>query len=64
MIAVTPGADPGTELRDAARAPLARLAGEGRLKVNVVKELPLAEVREAHRFVAENHASGKVVLLP
>ncbi len=59
-----PGADPGTEIRAAARAPLAHLAGEGRLKVRVVKELPLAEVREAHRFVAENHAAGKVVLLP
>jgi NADPH:quinone reductase-like Zn-dependent oxidoreductase len=30
----------------------------------VVRELPLAEVAEAHRFVAENHAAGKVVLIP
>jgi NADPH:quinone reductase-like Zn-dependent oxidoreductase len=59
-----PGADPGTELRNAARAPLAELAGEGKLKVRVVREFPLSEVREAHRFVAENHAAGKVVLLP
>lgn len=59
-----PGADPGTEIRNAARAPLAELAGEGRLAVRVVREFPLSEVREAHRFVAENHAAGKVVLIP
>jgi NADPH:quinone reductase-like Zn-dependent oxidoreductase len=59
-----PGADPGTELRNAARAPLAQLAGEGKLKVRVVREFPLSKVREAHRFVAENHAAGKVVLIP
>jgi NADPH:quinone reductase-like Zn-dependent oxidoreductase len=59
-----PGADPGTAIRDAARAELARLAGEGLLTVRVVREFPLSEVREAHRFVAENHAAGKVVLLP
>ena len=58
------GADPGTAIRDAARAELARLAGEGLLRVRVVRELPLADVQEAHRFVAENHAAGKVVLLP
>jgi NADPH:quinone reductase len=59
-----PGADPGTALRDAARPELARLAGEGVLKVRVVRELPLAEVADAHRFVAEKHAAGKVVLIP
>lgn len=59
-----PGADPGTALRNAARAPLAELAGEGRLQVRVVREYRLDQVREAHRFVAENHAAGKVVLLP
>ncbi|WGL53834.1 NADP-dependent oxidoreductase [Nocardioides sp. BP30] len=59
-----PGADPGTEIRNAARAPLAQLAGEGKLAVRVVREFPLSEVREAHRFVAENHAAGKVILLP
>lgn len=58
------GADSGAQIRDEARAPLARLAGEGRLKVRVVREFPLAQVREAHRFVAENHAAGKVVLIP
>lgn len=59
-----PGADPGTALRDAARAPLAELAGQGKVKVRVVREYPLAEVADAHRFVAEGHAAGKVVLIP
>jgi NADPH:quinone reductase-like Zn-dependent oxidoreductase len=64
LLGGAPGADPGIALRDAARPELARLAGEGALKVRVVRELPLAEVAEAHRFVAENHAAGKVVLIP
>lgn len=64
LLGGAPGADPGTELRNAARAPLAELAGEGRLKVRVVREFPLAQVQEAHRFVAEGHAAGKVVLIP
>jgi NADPH:quinone reductase len=59
-----PGADPGTELRDAARADLARLAGEGRLKVRVIRTFPLAEVAEAHRFIDGGHANGKVILVP
>lgn len=59
-----PGADPGTEIRDAARADLAELAGSGRLKVRVAKTFPLDQVADAHRFVSEGHAGGKVVLLP
>lgn len=59
-----PGADPGTELRARARTELARLAGEGRLKVVVTGTYPLAETAKAMAFVAEGHAGGKVVLLP
>jgi NADPH:quinone reductase-like Zn-dependent oxidoreductase len=59
-----PGADPGAAFRSAARADLVRLAGEGALRVRVSRTFPLAEVADAHRFVAEGHASGKVVLLP
>jgi NADPH2:quinone reductase len=55
-----PGADPGTEIRDAARAQLARLAGEGSLKVFV----PLAEAAEAHRAIGTKHVQGKIALLP
>lgn len=59
-----PGADPGTELRAAARAEVARLAGAGRLDLVVARTYPLAEVADAMAFVAEGHAGGKVVLLP
>lgn len=58
-----PGADPGTEIRDAARPELARLAGEGRLKVRVDRTFALADVADAHRYLTDGHPSGKVVLV-
>ena len=58
-----PGADPGTETRDAARAELAELAGSGRLKVRVDRAFPLAEVAAAHDYLMTGHPSGKVVLV-
>ena len=58
-----PGADPGTEIRDAARPELARLAGEGRLKVRVDRTFPLTDVADAHRYLTDGHPSGKVVLV-
>jgi NADPH:quinone reductase-like Zn-dependent oxidoreductase len=59
-----PGADPGDDVRAGARPELARLAGEGRLRVNVAATFPLDRAADAHRLVGEGHASGKVVLLP
>ncbi|MFT4264866.1 MAG: NADP-dependent oxidoreductase [Nocardioides sp.] len=59
-----PGSDPGTELRAAARGDLVMLAGKGRLHVPVVRTFPLTDAVEAHRFVGEGHAAGKVILLP
>lgn len=59
-----PGADPGTELRAAARQGLIDQAGAGQLTVRVVRTFPLEEAAEAHRFVGEGHAAGKVILLP
>lgn len=59
-----PGADAGDELRAAARPELARLAGEGRLRVVVAATYPLADVAEAHRQIATGHTTGKLVLLP
>lgn len=59
-----PGADPGTEIRTAARPELARLAGDGTLTVVVSGTYPLAEAADAVRFVQAGHAGGKVVLLP
>lgn len=59
-----PGADPGTEIRDAARPELARLAGEGQLRVIVKETYPLDDAAEAHRQILTGHTTGKLVLLP
>ena len=59
-----PGADPGTAIRDAARAPLAALAAAGELSVRIAKTFPLEQVADAWRFVGDGHAAGKIVLLP
>lgn len=59
-----PGADPGTEIRAAARLPLVKLAGEGKLDVVVGRTLPLAEAGAALRFLEEGHPGGKVILVP
>lgn len=57
-----PGADPGSELRAAARLTLAGLAARGDITVPVATALPLAEAREGYRLVMGGHAGGKVVL--
>jgi NADPH:quinone reductase len=59
-----PGADPGTELRDAARPSLAEAAGAGRLEVVVAATFPLEEVAAAHRQGMAGHTHGKLVLVP
>lgn len=59
-----PGADPGTEIRKNAWTELLPLAEDGKLDVAVAKTYPLAEAAEAHRFLADGHAGGKVVLIP
>jgi NADPH:quinone reductase len=64
VIGGAPGADPGTEIRLAARLDLARLAGEGRLKVFVTQTFPLTEAAAAHRAIMTGHATGKIALLP
>ena len=64
VIGGAPGADPGTEIRNAARLDLARLAGEGKLKVFVTQTFPLAEAAAAHRAIMTGHATGKIALLP
>ncbi len=58
------GGDSGDDIRDAARPDLARLAGEGRLRVLVAATYPLDRVAEAHRALSGSHAAGKIVLLP
>jgi len=59
-----PGADPGTEIRQAARLELARLAADGSLRVFVSVTYPLAEVAEAHSAIMAGHTSGKIALIP
>ncbi len=59
-----PGADAGTEIRDRARRDLPPLAASKILDVVVSRTFSLADAAEAHRFVLEGHAGGKVVLIP
>ena len=59
-----PGADPGTEIREAARLQLATLAGEGRLRVLVAQSFPLENVADAHRLSMGGHVAGKIALIP
>jgi NADPH:quinone reductase-like Zn-dependent oxidoreductase len=59
-----PGADPGTEIRDAARLELAGQAESGTVQVLVAAAYPLAEAAAAHRTLAAGHTHGKVVLVP
>ena len=58
-----PGADPGTEIRDAARLALTRLAQAGTLRVFVTKTFPLADAAAAHREIMKGHATGKIALI-
>lgn len=59
-----PGADPGTQIRDAARLELARLAQDGTLRVHVDQTFPLADVAAAHRAIMRGHILGKIALIP
>jgi NADPH:quinone reductase len=59
-----PGADPGTEIRAAARLELARLAQDGTLRVFVTQTFPLADVAAAHRAIMTGHTTGKIALIP
>lgn len=64
ILGAGPGGEAGTEIRRAARADLARLAGEGTVKVTVSGTYPLADVAAAHQFLASGVGAGKVILLP
>jgi NADPH:quinone reductase-like Zn-dependent oxidoreductase len=58
------GADEGTEIREAARLDLVRLAESGDVHVKVDSSYPMAEVADAHRKLASGRANGKVILIP
>ncbi len=59
-----PGADPGTEIREAARLQLAALTGQERLRVLVARSFPLEDVADAHGFSMGGHVAGKIALIP
>ena len=63
MIGGGPGADPGTELRNAARLQLTALVEQGKLSVRA-RSFALDDVAEAHREVQAGHVTGKLVLVP
>ncbi|BDV30707.1 NADP-dependent oxidoreductase [Microbacterium terricola] len=59
------GAQPASAAyRDGVRAELIALADAGRLQVPLARTYPLAEAREAVRFLAEGHPGGKIALVP
>jgi NADPH:quinone reductase len=58
-----PGADPGTEIRNAARLQLTELVEQGRLEV-LARPFALDQVAEAHREGQAGHVTGKLVLVP
>ena len=64
MLGGGPGADPGREIRTAARLELVRLADAGGLNVVMGRTFPLAEARAALELVASGHPGGQVALLP
>jgi NADPH:quinone reductase len=59
-----PGADPGTELRMAARLDLAKLADQGKLRVFMAGTFPLTRAADAHRAIMTGHTNGKIALIP
>ena len=64
LIGGAPNADPGTKIRADAWRDLVPLARLGKVEVVIARTYPLAEAAEAHRFLAEGHPGGKLVLLP
>ena len=59
-----PGADPGTEIRNAARATLVRLVEQGKVDVRVGATYQLGEAARAHRAGIEGRVQGKIILVP
>jgi NADPH:quinone reductase len=58
-----PGADPGAEVRSAARIELADLADQSKLRVFVSQTFPLADAAAAHRAIMNGHTEGKIALI-
>ncbi len=58
-----PGADPGTEIRSAARLELVDRVTAGSLHVVVARTFPLADAAAAHRELMTGHVRGKIALV-
>lgn len=63
MLGGGPGADTGTEVREAARPQLTALVEQGRLTVDA-RPFGLDDVADAHREGQAGHVAGKLVLVP
>ena len=59
-----PGADPGRDIRTAARPELVRLADEGKLDIIVGRTFPIEGATEALELVRTGHPGGQVALRP
>jgi NADPH:quinone reductase-like Zn-dependent oxidoreductase len=64
VIGSGPGADPGREVRAAARPRLVEALAAGRLEVPIAARFPLARGAEAYALLAGGHAGGKVIIEP
>jgi NADPH:quinone reductase-like Zn-dependent oxidoreductase len=64
LIGGGPGADPGREVRAAARPELAAALASGEVHVPIARRFPLAAGADAYEFLAGGHAGGKVILEP
>ncbi|MER6188109.1 NADP-dependent oxidoreductase [Streptomyces sp. NPDC001652] len=64
LLGGSPGADPGTDIRAAARLQLTEAAEAGQLRVLIAGSYPLSEAAAAHREIMTGHTSGKIVLVP
>jgi NADPH:quinone reductase len=64
LIGNGPGADPGSEIRAAARLELVQLVEQARLRVVLAAVYPLSDVAAAHRALQTGHTHGKIALVP
>jgi NADPH:quinone reductase-like Zn-dependent oxidoreductase len=64
IIGAGPGADPGREVRAAARPRLAALLAEGAIRVPIARRYALADGVDAYALLATGHAGGKLILEP
>ncbi|WP_344401224.1 NADP-dependent oxidoreductase [Streptomyces longisporus] len=64
LLGGAPGADPGTQVRAAARLQLTAEAEAGRLRILIADTHPLREAAAAHRQIMSGHITGKIVLIP